>query len=162
MGLADSFIVHTDIRPGFDVTSNVMFDINKVKNKMYVIDFESLALWFDSNRQANYDPRYPVHRLLQREDGPLVYVFQQALGVIAAWVLEIDAPSFKMIDALEDCNCDVSKLEASVFLKSERSKWFTSFSNDCKENAINGKNNLPSLLDYIKPKPSSRKRKVSE
>jgi hypothetical protein len=107
--MAELGIVHADIRPGYDITSNILCKLETSKDTgvkkatMKLIDFESLVHF------KRWYPGYLDGRYVRKEDGwdATTYVWWQCMAVAYAWKetlnadsLRIDRPLAKMKIAL--------------------------------------------------------------
>jgi hypothetical protein len=96
-------IIHTDIRPGSDKTSNILckFETDEgglSKATLKLIDYESLVLY------RGWDPHYLDGRYMQKDQGwdATTYLWWQCMAVAYTWKESINADSLRTDKVLAD------------------------------------------------------------
>lgn len=91
--LAGEKIVHGDIRPGYDLTSNILFE--RKSGTMVLIDFESMRICPipKALRGSMKDSRYPPH-----DESPWTYLWWQVLLVGFAWFKGVNMRSIGKLE----------------------------------------------------------------
>ena len=97
LSLVNNGIIYQDLRLGQDCTYDIL--IEDEKNKMRLIDFESLCTIHDCNTWYTYG-RHPEIQEEWGRHSPHYILFQQCLGVAYAWKEKIGSSDFKFPDAL--------------------------------------------------------------
>ena len=103
--LAINGILFVDLRPGSDKVANVLIITEQGKEKLRLIDFESLCRFRDLH--GIVDRRYP-----SRRHSALDFVWQQCCGVAYAWLKKKNHIVFE--DALKwigDAGCPVDRVK---------------------------------------------------
>ncbi len=101
--MAEIGVVHADVRPGYDITSNVLCKLHRGKGgvqkaTMKLIDFESLVRYQQWNmvdmngRYTEQDPEWDA----------TTYVWWQCMAVAFAWKEALNVNSLLMGDALAE------------------------------------------------------------
>jgi hypothetical protein len=89
--LAEYDVIHADIRPGFDLTTNILVKLDRDKARMELVDYESLVFlndWTVPQTHRGY---------IQKGDGwdATTFVWWQCITVAYAWIEELPTPLFR-------------------------------------------------------------------
>jgi len=149
--LAQAGIVHADLRPGFEQTSNVVI----YEEKICLVDFESISIFRTMNKARKKDRRYPVSLHPTSRSTSFDYLLQQCLGMTGAWLLKMKAKEFVMQNALDYWKYKSWMTEPHCSKGFFQKPTFRKFISECKIRAIGKQSPSYTLMD--KPNESVQK-----
>ncbi len=124
--MAEINIIHPDIRPGFDVTSNILCKLedNGTRAIMKMIDYESLVL-FEQWEAPRKDGRYVTPEATWNAT---TFVWWQCICLAYTWHNEFDANALRQGGQFEELVDD--------FIGSRSNGWLQEYAGDIKEDSI--------------------------
>jgi hypothetical protein len=84
MPMADLDLVHTELRPGFNLTSNILCKVQGQQATMEIIDYECLVCLHNHNFRQQFDSRY-VEPDLTMKWNAMTFLLRQCILVAYAW-----------------------------------------------------------------------------